>query len=304
MDTLSWLASCLEQGRSAIAPALAVPGDRERLDRLKRIGALVQFQSRVVICPRCEAHAIEIVAVGEGACEDCGFVDVPMQYMQRLAPDGDWLRRRMAQALGFGGESALEIAPARVWHLGDVGRAGQRHRILFGQQLGSVLVQRVLQSAWPCYVGKMPAIMVTTTPENRVFLPGVPVKFVSLESAFRMRGARLVADESVWAAMLDGWWTGTVDDNRIGPFAHDFRDVILPGESMPIALTPSQGALMRVLWERRGVPMHHDDLVAAANVGVPKAIHAFQRQKYPEANRAYRALIRSDRQRRYWMLPV
>lgn len=51
MDSLLWLASCLEQGRTAIAPTLADAGQRGRIERLKHIGALADTRARAVICP-------------------------------------------------------------------------------------------------------------------------------------------------------------------------------------------------------------------------------------------------------------
>lgn len=81
---------------------------------------------------------------------------------------------------------------------------------------------------------------------------------------------------------------------RNGPFAHDFRDVLLPDEVDPIALTPAQASLMRVLWEQQGFPMRCGILLTRANVGVEKPVQAFQKQKYPGANRAYHALVRSN----------
>ena len=300
MEFLMWLASCLEQGRTAIALTMADAAQRRRFERLKEIGALTQVRARAIICPKCEAHSVHVVAVDVAACRDCGPVALTMEDLQRLAPDGDWLRRRMAQALGMAGESALAIVPGKVWRLGDVGHGDRRHRVLFGQQLGEIMTLRVLQSAWPSYVGEIPAILVTTTPTERIHLPGIMVRFVPLTTAFRVRGDGLVADEAVWAGVRTAP-PEVVRLARVGPFAHDFRDVMLPGEPEPIALTPAQSSLLRVLWEQRGMPIHHDELVVAAQVGVEKPIHAFQRQKYPAANRAYRALVRSDRRRRYWL---
>ena len=62
MDSLLWLASCLEQGRTAIAPTLADAGQRGRIERLKHIGALAETRARAVICPWCEAHGVDVIA--------------------------------------------------------------------------------------------------------------------------------------------------------------------------------------------------------------------------------------------------
>jgi ribosomal protein L37AE/L43A len=300
MDSLVLLASCLEQGRTAIAPALVDVGQRRRLERLQQIGALVQARARAVICPRCEAHSVRVIAAGSALCAECGQVALALEDMQRLTPDGDWLRRRMAQALGLAGESAWPIVPGRVWRIGDIGRAGARHRVLFGQQMADVAVQRALLAKWPTHVGEIPTILVTTTPLDRMYLPGVPVTVVPLTTAFHVRGNGLVADDTVWAGLRTGVSVLSARA-RQGLFAHDFSDVLLPGESAPIALTSTQSTLLRVLWEQGGVPMLRDILLARADAGLEKPVQAFQRQKYPEANRAYHALVRSDRQGRYWM---
>ncbi|MEQ1513112.1 MAG: hypothetical protein ABL934_10600 [Lysobacteraceae bacterium] len=293
MDSLVLLASCLEQGRTAIAPTLVDAGQRRRLEQLQQIGALVQARARAVICPRCEAHSVRVIAPGSALCAECGQVALAIEDLQRLAPDGDWLRRRMAQALDLAGETAWPMVPGRVWRIGDVGRAGARHRVLFGQQLADVMVQRALLAVWPTHVGEISTIMITTTSIDRVFLPGVRVRLVPLAAAFRVRGGGLVADEAVWAGVQA--LPATTNQARHGPFANDFSTVLLPGEADPIALTPAQASLMRVLWEQQGTSMRCGILLARANVGVEKPVQAFQKQKYPDANRAYHALVRADR---------
>ena len=299
MDLLELLTSCIEQERTAIAPVLVDAAERERLDQLQKMGALVSTQARAIICPRCEAHSVRIMTAGSAFCVDCGPVSLSPKDVQRLMPDGDWLRRRMAQALDLAGEPAWMMVPGRVWRIGDVGRAGQRHRVLYGQQLTDTMIQRVLLAVWPTHVGEIRTVMVTTSPTDRVFLPGIAVRLVPLAAAFRVRGSGLVADEAVWAGVLAAL-PGTGSQIRIGPFARDFRDVLLPGESMTIALTPAQSALLRVLWEHRGVPLHREVLIARANLDLDKPVQAFPRPKYPDANRAYRALVRSNRQGQYW----
>lgn len=301
MDSLLWLASCLEQGRTAIAPTLADAGQRGRIERLKHIGALAETRARAVICPWCEAHGVEVIAVDKAVCEDCGPIPLTVEHFRRLTPDGEWLRRRMAQALGLVDESAWPLVPGRVWRLGDIGRAGRRHRVLFGQRLGEVAVQRALLALWPTHIGDIPTILVTTTAPERVYLPGVEVQLVPLPAAFRTHSNGLVADEAVWGGLLQVGLPGTAHHERIGPFAHDYRDVLLPSESVPIALTPAQSALLRVLWEQRGASIHRAQLLARANLDLDKPVQSFQRQKYPDANRAYHTLVRADRRGRYWL---
>lgn len=206
----------------------------------------------------------------------------------------------MAQALDLAGEPAWGIVPGRVWRIGDVGRSGQRHRVLFGQQLTDTMVQRVLLAVWPTHIGEIRTVMVTTSPTDRVFLPGIAVRLVPLSAAFRVRGGGLVADEAVWAGVLAAL-PAPAGEGRVGPFAKDYRDVLLPGETLAIALTPAQSALLRVLWEHRGVPLHREMLIARANLDLDKPVEAFPKNKYPEANRVYHALVCSDRQGRYWM---
>jgi hypothetical protein len=299
MDSLLWLASCLEQGRTAIAPTLADAGQRGRIERLKHIGALAETRARAVICPWCEAHSVEVIAMDKAICEDCGPVPLTVEHFRRLTPDGDWLRRRMAQALGLLDEPAWPLVPGRVWRLGDVGRAARRHRVLFGQRLSEVAVQRTLLALWPTHIGDISTILVTTTAPERVYLPGVEVQLVPLSAAFRMHGGGLVTDEAVWAG-VQAVRASSAHSARIGPFSPDYRDVLLPDESLPVALTPAQSALLRVLWEQRGVPIHRERLIARAKLDLDKPVQAFPRPKYPEANRAYRVLVRSNRKGQYW----
>lgn len=299
MDVLDLLASCIEQEHTAIAPALASTAERGRLERLQQLGALVPARARAIICPRCEARSVRVITAGSAFCAECGQVALAVKDMQRLTPDGDWLRRRIAQALDLAGELAWEVVPGRVWRIGEVGRSGERHRVLFGQQLTDTTVQRVLLAVWPTHVGEIRAVMVTTSPTDRVFLPGIAVRLVPLGAAFRVRGVGLVADEAVWTGVLTGL-PATAGLVRVGPFSLDYRNVLLASESVPIPLTPAQSALLRVLWEQGGVPMHREILMARARLDLDKPVQAFPRPKYPDANRAYRALVRSNRQGQYW----
>ena len=299
MDALVFLVSCLEQGRTAIAPVLVNSTQRRHLERLHAMNALVQVRAKAVICPRCEAHSVRVIAEGRALCVDCGEVALVEEDMRRLTPDGDWLRRRAMQALGIAPASPLPVVPDRIWRLGDVGRAGARRRILYGERLSHAEAQRALHAAWPTHVGKISTILLSTTPAEHIFLPGLPVVVVPLTSAFRIRGTGLVADGPVWEGVL-GVTSQPVADRRQGPFSHDFGSVLLPGESLPIALTPAQSALLRVLWEQQGAPMHRDTVIARARLDLDKPVQAFPRPKYPEANRAYRHLVRSNRQGEYW----
>lgn len=300
MEFLDLLAACLEQERVAIAPSLSDAAERRLLDPLQQWGALVTSRAQAIICPHCEAHSVRVVAVGSAYCVDCGQVTLTAKDLHRLTPDGDWLRRRMAQALGLAGEPAWMIVPGKVWRIGDIGRAGTRQRVLFGQQLADIMVQRVLLSAWPSYVGEIPTILVTTTPTERIYLPGVQVRVVPLAGAFRTWGGGLVADEAVWSGITT-LSREHAAPQRDGPFAQEFSNVLLPGETVPIPLTRVQAAILRVLWDLQGVAIERDHLIHKANVAMDKPIDAFPRNKYPEANRAYRVLVRSDRRGRYWL---
>ncbi len=300
MDLLELLATCIEQGRTAIAPTLVSPIERERLDQLRQLGAMTLAPADVIFCPHCEVRTVRVLAVGSGFCIDCGLVSLTAKDTLRLAPDGDWLRRRIAQALGLAGEPAWVIVPGRVWKIGDVRSAAQRRRVLFGQQLTDIMVLKVLLAAWPTHVGETQAVIVTTSPPDRVFLPGVPATLVPLPAAFRVRGGGLVADEAVWAGVAAlGGLSATL--RRHGPFSHDFREVTLPGEETPIALTPAQAAIMRVLWELEGASIDRKTLMRRAGVALDKPVDAFARNKYPGANDVYRCLVASDRHGRYWL---
>ena len=300
MDSLVWLVSCLEQGRTAIAPTLADAGQRRRIEQLKHVGALAETRARAVICPRCEAHSVRVLAVGKAVCSECGPVTLQPEHMQRLTPDGNWLRRRMAQALGLAAGPPWPVVSGQVWRLGDIGHASARRRILYGERLARPEILRALHTVWPSLVGEVPTILLTTTSPERVFLPGLPVSIVPIGAAFRQRGTGLIAIGPVWEGLLQAA-PQDADDAPQWPFVHDFRHVLLPGESEPIPLTPTQSALLKILWAMTGKPLAGQDLLHRAGAAVAKPVDAFPKRKYPEANRAYHALVSSDRQGRYWM---
>ena len=302
MDCLALLASCIEEEGGAIAPALVDPVERRQLERLQQIGALIPSRARTIICPRCEAHSVRVITAGSALCVGCGKVVLAAQDLQRLAPDGEWLRRRIAQALGLPVGPSWPLVSGQLWRLGDLGRVGARRRILYGERLRSSRTGRALHAVWPSLVGEGPAILLTTTAPEDVFLPGLPVSVVPLASAFQVRGTGLVVASRVWEGMLDEAQHRS-DDGRRGPFAHDFRTVLLPGETDPVTLTPTQSALLRVLWELSGERIDRQALLRRAKVDLDKPIVAFPQSKYPQAHRAYRALVRSNRQGQYWWAP-
>lgn len=298
MVLLELLSACIEQGRTSIAPELVDVEEREQLAQLHRMGALVETQARAVICPRCEAHSVRMMAARTGFCLECGPVSLSPKDVLRLTPDGDWLRRRIAQALNLSAEQFWMMVTERVWRIGDISRSGTRHRVLYGQRLTDSMVQRVLLDMWPTHVGRTHSVVITTSPISRIFLPGVDAHFVPLQAAFRVRGTGLVADEAIWAGIAASDSRG--GQSRVGPFGPDYRDILLPGESTPIPLTPAQSSLLRVLWERRGQRVHRDLLMSMSKLDLDKPVQAFPRPKYPEANRAYRLLVRANRQGQYW----
>jgi hypothetical protein len=103
----------------------------------------------------------------------------------------------------------------------------------------------------------------------------------------------------VWEGVLDEASLRN-DDGRHGPFGRDFRTVLLPGETESVALTPTQSALLRVLWELSGERIERGALLRRAKVDLDKPIVAFPQSKYPQAHRVYRAVVRSNQQGQYW----
>lgn len=295
---LAYLARCLERQCEAISPALAYPDERVLLEQLRAMGAMVDAAGDApLICPMCEWHELLIRRPGEGWCEACGNVIWTAADRARWAPDGPWLRRRIAQALNVSGARALPILVDRVWRIGDVGQGARRRRVLFGQRLTDAAVQRELHAVWNTQVGEIPAVLITTTPPEQLLLL-MSVHVVPLAVAFRWHGTGLIADHPIWDGLLSAPTQSTI---RQGPFSHDFRRVWLPGESEPIALTPTQSSLLRQLWELQGRRIRGHDLMRRARVDLAKPVDAFPKNKYPHANRAYALLVKSNQRSEYWL---
>lgn len=121
---------------------------------------------------RGEARSVRVLAVGKAVRAECGPVTLQPEHMQRLAPDGNWLRRRMAQALGLAAAPPWPVVSGQVWRLGDIGHASARRRILYGERLARPETLRALHAVWPSLVGEVPTILLTTTSPERVFCPG------------------------------------------------------------------------------------------------------------------------------------
>lgn len=61
------------------------------------------------------------------------------------------------------------------------------------------------------------------------------------------------------------------------PTSHDFNEVTLPGEDAPIALTPAQVAIMRVLLQPEAVLSGRQTLMRQADLASEKSVNAFAR---------------------------
>ena len=74
MELLELLGTCIEQGRTAIAPTLSDGMEHERLERLRQLGAMTPARAQAVICPRCEARSVRVITAGSAFCAECGQV--------------------------------------------------------------------------------------------------------------------------------------------------------------------------------------------------------------------------------------
>ena len=126
------------------------------------------------------------------------------------------------------------------------------------------------------------------------------MRVVPLPAAFRIRGGGLLADEAVWAS-IRAPVVAQGTHARHGPFSHDYAEVLLAGETVPVSLTRTQASIFRVLWEMEGVSIDRETLMQKAGISLEKPVDAFPRNKYPDANRTYRALVSSDGRGRYRM---
>ena len=289
-----------EDASAGVVPTLASSAAHSQLSKLRQIEAFTDAIGPL-ICPNCEAYAIRIVRISVAWCPSCRRVAWRAEDRVRWMPDGEWLRRRIAQALGVRSGAGLPVVNEHVWRIGDVGHGPHRRRVLFGRQIGSIEIHRQLHKAWTSQVGDTPAVLITTTPVEQLLLMLIlPVQIVSLSAAFRLHGAGLVADGPVWRGVTLPMPQQPLV-GRFGPFAADFSDVTLPGESQPIALTPMQSAVLRALWEADGRHVKVESLLRRVNADLAKPVDAFPRNKYPEANRAYRVLVRTNRRGEYWL---
>lgn len=94
------------------------------------------------------------------------------------------------------------------------------------------------------------------------------MSIVPFGAAFRQRGTGLIAIGHVWEGLLESA-PQDADDAPQWPFVHVFRHVLLPGESEPIPLAPTQSALLKILWAMAGKPLAGQDLLHRAGLRWP-----------------------------------
>lgn len=300
---LALLSAYVDECATAINPSLIPRNQRGAFDRLVGFDALKRSHRglRLAVCPCCEEIPLQVGHDSVQRCPNCGPIHHSHNDLLRVEPKLDWLLKRLAQALTIS-RSVMprEILKNHAWFIGDTGYGSKLRRVIFARGLASPAVMKNLLLEMPKHAGTAAVIIVTTT-DPSLMMPILRAEILYLPHAFRLHGGALIAD----APILDGVLSTALTDHTAsiteGPFIDDFRRVLLDGEKEPIPLTKLQGAIFRELWRLNGNRIDSEKLMKKCH-GEGKPSDAFKPSKYPDANRAYKSLVKSERTKgEYWM---
>lgn len=242
---------------------------------------------RFVLCPYCQLQRGQVVQSGNGLacqCPDCGLVPVDEVDRRAWRFDPDWLIRKLRAALDIPSQQGVVPMTSNMWQIGD----HQRRPVLLARSLDLVLQRPSLQGRAR---GKSIPWLITPKPLRDIEddpLAGAAT-WLPMEERFTLYGGSL--SFIVPGAAVDEPLDTTEAVN--GPFSADFRWVHLPGETEPIALSPTQAAVFGALWHFGGQPQEAEIVMSRARSSSSKPIDVFKVKSEKRGNPKYEGPLRA-----------
>lgn len=232
--------------------------------------AAINHQS--VLCPYCNLHQGEVYGDGRGGkicrCPECGSIPLKSQDIDALVLNEDWLRLKLRMALEINSRDGIDQISKDIWRLGDSRRAP----VILARNLNDLIRNLGLLESYRVKDAGLRVITPRSLAQTaQPFAQGI--EWLVLEDRFSFYGGAISFIEP--STQRDTEFSDESCMTVHGPFAVDFRSVILP-EYGYINLTEGQAAVFSALWSFKGEPMRGERIMAKAGLKSDKPIDVFK----------------------------
>lgn len=299
---MALLCELLEQPeRTLRADGARLSEHAEAYRHLIGLGALVsgnELESSV-LCPSCGGHSLAPMADPAGGyrgyCVDCGWIDLPPQFVKPLCAVPGQVARRLAAALGLAVRFRCEeVVEGVLWRLGEMEYRRKRRTVFFGSRL---IAHATTVKA---HVAKFAA------PGAEVILTAADASALAGSS---LDGCLLIPLRAVAHLRKAGFAIENLDAYLDRPLPADAgsetslrllsrRLALIDGKSH--ALSPQVFQFLTLLEDAVGEPLHKRAIADALEMDIDafKPATMFKRHKA-----VYDAFVAGDRNGRYWIKP-
>ncbi len=225
-----------------------------------------------VLCPYCNLHQGEVFGDGCGGkicrCPECGSIPLKSQDTDALVLNEDWLRLKLRMALEIDSRDGVDQIGKDIWRLGESRRAP----VILARSLSDLAHNPGLLESYR--VRDAGLRVITPRSLGQMAYPFAEgIEWLVLEDRFAFDGGAISFIEPAGRRPTES--PNASADVSYGPFAHDFRSVVL-SEYGHINLTEAQAAVFSALWSFKGEPMRAERIMAKAGLKSEKPIDVFK----------------------------
>ncbi len=259
-----------------------------------------------VLCPYCNLHQGEVFGDGCGGkicrCPECGSIPIKSQDTHALVLNEDWLRLKLRMALEINSRDGVDQVSKSIWRLGDSRRAP----VILARNLNDLIRNPGLLDSFR--VRDAGLRVITPRPLGQTTHPfAQDIEWLVLEDRFVFYGGAISFIEPAGQRPTES--PNAIADVSYGPFAHDFRSVVL-SECGHINLTEAQAAVFSALWSFKGEPMRAERIMTKAGLRSEKPIDVFKvktrdkdRPGVDLPMKAYKELVTTQRREGLYAMP-
>lgn len=291
------------------APVLRATMSPREIAASSLLGSAIKpaaIDRQYVLCPYCNLHQGEVFGDGRGGriccCPECGPIPIGSQDVDALVLNEDWLRQKLRMALEINSRDGIDLVGQGIWRLGD----SRSSPVILARNLNELLRNPMLLEGFRVRDGNLRVI--TPRPMGQTTHPfAQDIEWLVLEDRFAFYGGAISFIES--SDERSAALPHETADVRYGPFAVDFRSVVLPVHGY-INLTEAQAAVFSALWSFKGEPMRAERIMAKAGLKSDKPIDVFKVKTKDKDKRgadlplmAYRELVVTQRREGLYAMP-
>lgn len=259
-----------------------------------------------VLCPYCNLHQGEVFGDGCGGkicrCPECGSIPLKSKDTDALVLNEEWLRLKLRMALEINSRDGVDQVSKDIWRLGDSRRAP----VILARNLNDLIRNPGLLQSFRVRDAGLSVITPRSLGQTtHPFAQGI--EWLVLEDRFAFYGGAISFIEPAGRRPTES--PNASADVSYGPFAHDFRSVVL-SEHGHINLTEAQAAVFSALWSFKGEPMRAERIMTKAGLRSEKPIDVFKVKTRDKDKpgvdfpmKAYKELVVTQRREGLYVMP-